>query len=130
MFATAIAAERLTKGLGNEFATHAMMIWYAETAPMGIKNMPKNLAPRLVVAVQMMHPTTLTIISEMMWIPRSLLRPDVQVTTRETRKVAIHTGAVISSVIMLLYPSVCTIVGKKYWKFCERRDVCCSRMKR
>lgn len=123
MLAMAMAADRLTRGRGNELATQAIIIWYAETAPMGIlsgrndishgntvyafskhityKNMAKNRAPRLVVAVQIMAPATLTNINKIMWILRSLVFPDVHVTTRETRKVAIHTGAVMSRVSIL-----------------------------
>lgn len=62
------------------------------------RNMPKNLAPMFVVAVQITHPTTLTSISEMMCRLRSFVRPDDHVTRRETIKVAIQTGAVISKV--------------------------------
>jgi hypothetical protein len=56
--------------------------------------------------------------------------PEVQVTTSETRNVAIQTGAVMRRVSMLLYSSVLTIEGKKYWKVCERRERCWRRMKR
>lgn len=63
--------------------------------------MAKNRAPRLVVAVQIMAPATLTIINKIMWILRSLVFPDVHVTTKETRKVASHTGAVMSRVSIL-----------------------------
>lgn len=51
-----------------------------------------------VVAVQMMHPTTLTSINRIICIPRSFVFPDVHVTKRDTKKVATQTGAVISKV--------------------------------
>lgn len=92
--------------------------------------MAKNLAPMLIVAVQMIQPTALTLINPMMCQLRSFVRPEVQVTNRETRNVAIHTGAVISRVSTLPYPSVLTIVGKKYWNVCDRSEICCSRTKR
>lgn len=81
-------------------------------------------------AVQMIHPTILTAIRQIIWILRSFVFPDVQVTTSETRKVAIQTGAVMRRVSMLPYSSVCTMDGKKYWNVCERRDACWRRMKR
>lgn len=63
--------------------------------------MAKNLAPMLVVAVQMIQPTALTLINPTMCQLRSFVRPEVQVTSSETRNVATHTGAVISRVSML-----------------------------
>jgi hypothetical protein len=39
----AIAADRFTIGRIKELATHATMIWKAETALMGMRNMPKKL---------------------------------------------------------------------------------------
>jgi hypothetical protein len=86
--------------------------------------MAKNLAPVLVVTVQIIPPTTLMSIRLMMCRLRSSVRPEDQVANKDTRNVAIHTGAVIKRVSMLLYPRVCTIVGKKYWKFCDRSEVC------
>jgi hypothetical protein len=93
-------------------------------------NIPRNRAPILVDAVQMIHPTILTPIRQMIWILRSFVFPDVQVTTSETRKVAIQTGAVMRRVSMLPYSSVCTIDGKKYWNVWERSEACCKRIKR
>lgn len=52
----AIAADRLTSGRGKLFATHATIIWYAETDPRGIKNIAKNLAPVFKVEMTMMLP--------------------------------------------------------------------------
>lgn len=94
------------------------------------RNMAKNLAPMLVVTVQMIPPTTLTIIKQMICILRSFVLPDVHVTSSEIKKVAIHTGAVIKRVSTLPYPRVCTMVGKKYWKFWDSSETCCRRMKR
>jgi collagenase-like PrtC family protease len=85
-----------------------------DTAIKTYKNMPKNLAPVFVDAVTITHPTTLTIIRAMMCRLRSFVSPDVHVTNKETKNVAIQTGAVIKSVTILLYFSSCTIVGKKY----------------
>jgi hypothetical protein len=93
-------------------------------------NIPRNLAPIFVDAVQIIHPTIETVMRHMIWILRSFVLPEVHVTTRETRNVAIQTGAVISRVSMLLYSRVLTMDGKKYWNVCERRERCCRRMKR
>lgn len=124
IFAVAMAAERFTSGRGKELATQAMMIWYADTAPMGIlvssvtvqlysmytiqlqrkrayRNIAKNLAPVFVVAVTMIHPAMLTSIKAMIWRPRSFIRPDVQVTINDTKNVPIQTGAVMSNVSIL-----------------------------
>jgi hypothetical protein len=62
----AIAADRFTIGRMKELATHATMIWKAETAPMGMRNMPKNLGPTLVVPPTMALPTAETVKRQMM----------------------------------------------------------------
>lgn len=67
------------------------------------------------VDTTMMLPMTEIIIRQMMWMLRSLKRPDVYVTTRDTMNVNIHTGAVIRRVCTLGNPRVRTMVGKKYW---------------
>lgn len=86
--------------------------------------MAKNRAGRLVVDVAMTFPMNDIDIRHMIWMLLSPVRPEVYVTTSETRKVPIHTGAVISNVAILPYPSVLTIEGKKYWNVCERSDEC------
>lgn len=115
MFANEMHALRLTSGRGNELATQATMIWYADTAPMGMRNIAKKRAGTLSVAVAMMLPTTDMSIRQAMWIDRSAVLPEVYVTNKDTRKVANQTGAVMRRVLTLLYPRVLTIVGKKYW---------------
>jgi hypothetical protein len=50
----------------KEFAIQATMIWKAETAPMGMRNMPKNLAPTLVVPPTIAFPTAETVSRQMM----------------------------------------------------------------
>jgi hypothetical protein len=72
----------------------------------------------------MILPTQLTINKQMIWILRSPVLPLVYVTTSETRKVRNHTGAVSNRVAILEYPSVLTMVGKKYWNVCVRRETC------
>jgi hypothetical protein len=125
----AIAADLLTNGRGKLLATQVMMIWYALTAPSGIKNMAKNLAPVFNVLTTIIFPTQLTISKQMIWILRSPVLPLVYVTPKLTRKVRNHTGAVSSKVAIFEYPSVLTMVGKKYWKVCVRREMCWNRMK-
>lgn len=71
MLAIATQAERFTIGRGKELATHGTMIVYAETAPIGIKNMAKKRAPRFVVLVAMALPIIATIIRPKMWSERS-----------------------------------------------------------
>lgn len=73
MFAIATQADLLTSGRGNEFATHGTMIVYAETAPIGIRNMAKNRAPRFVVAVAMALPIVAISMSAKMCSERSLV---------------------------------------------------------
>lgn len=93
MLQIAMAADLLTRGRGKLFATHATIIWYAETAPIlgnisecdnikgkgihGIKNIAKKRGPVLVVPVAIAFPTAETIIRQMIWIDRSPVRPDV-----------------------------------------------------
>jgi len=55
---------------------------------MGIRNMAKKRAPRLVLAVAMAFPTTATIMSPKMCSERSFVLADVHVTQTEMRKVA------------------------------------------
>jgi hypothetical protein len=62
----AIAADRFTIGRMKELATQATMIWKAETAPMGMRNMPKNLGPTLVVPPTMALPTADTVKRQVM----------------------------------------------------------------
>ena len=57
----AIAADRFTSGRGKLLATQVMIIWYALTAPSGIRNMAKNLAPVFRLLTTMIFPTQLTI---------------------------------------------------------------------
>lgn len=61
---------------------------HAETAPIGMRNMAKKRAPTLVVPVAMAFPTAATSIRQTMWIDRSFVLDDVQVTKMETRNVA------------------------------------------
>lgn len=89
----AIAADLFTVGRGKEFATQDTMIWYAETAPMGIRNMAKKRAPSAVVPVAMAFPIVATSIKLKMCRERSPLREEVYVTRTETRKVANQTTA-------------------------------------
>jgi hypothetical protein len=88
--------------------------WVAEEWRETYMNIPKNLAPIFVDAVQMIQPAMETVIRHIIWILRSFVLPEVQVTTRETRNVAIQTGAVMRRVSMLLYSRVLTMEGKKY----------------
>ena len=111
----AIAADRFTMGRRKLFATQVIIIWYADTAPSGIRNMAKYLAPVLRVETTMMFPTHEIINKQIIWIDRSPVPPEVYVTARDTRKVRNHTGDVSNRVAILLYPRVLTIVGKKYW---------------
>lgn len=55
---------------------------------MGIRNMAKNRAPMFSVAVAIALPTSATNMRQMMWIDRSLVLADVQVTRTDTRNVA------------------------------------------
>jgi hypothetical protein len=84
----------------KELATQATMIWKAETAPMGIRNMPKNLAPTLVVPPTMAFPTAETVSRQMMWMLRSEVRSALQVTARAESHVANQTGTVSRRVWM------------------------------
>jgi hypothetical protein len=95
-----MAAERLTIGLIKELATQATMIWKAETAPMGMRNMPKNLAPTLVVPPTMALPTAETVSRQMMWILLSDVRSALQVTARAVSHVTNQTGTVSRRVWM------------------------------
>lgn len=60
----------------------------AETAPIGMRNIAKKRAPMFVVPVAMAFPTAATSIKQIMWIDRSFVLDDVQVTHTETRNVA------------------------------------------
>lgn len=60
----------------------------AETAPIGMRNMAKKRAPMLVVPVAIAFPTAAISIRQTMWIDRSFVLDDVQVTKTETRNVA------------------------------------------
>lgn len=60
----------------------------AETAPIGMRNMAKKRAPMFVVPVAIAFPTAATSIRQTMWIDRSFVLDDVQVTKMETRNVA------------------------------------------
>lgn len=91
ILAIATQADRFTIGRGNELAIHGTMIVKAEIAPMGIRNMAKNRAPRLVVAVAMAFPIAATSIRTMMWIERSFVLEAVKVTMTDVRKVANQT---------------------------------------
>lgn len=97
---------------------------------MGIRNMAKKRTPVLSDETTMILPTTDMSIKHTMCMLRSLYLPDVYVTTSETKKVPIHTGAVMRRVSVVLYPKVLTIVGKKYWKDCESRLTCCNKVNR
>jgi len=90
----AIAAERLTIGRMKEFAIQATIIWKAETAPIGMRNMPKNLGPTLVVPPTMALPTAETVSRQMMWMLRSPVRSALQVTARADSQVTNQTGTV------------------------------------
>lgn len=71
---------------------------HADTAPIGMRNMAKKRAPTFVVAVAMALPTTATSIRHTMWMERSPVRADVQVTKMETRKVTnCHGGKALRS---------------------------------
>jgi len=94
----AMAAERLTMGRMNEFATQATMIWNAETAPIGMRNMPKNLGPTLVVPPTMALPTAETVSRQMMWMLLSLVRSALHVTIKAVTQVTNQTGTVRRSV--------------------------------
>lgn len=114
MLQMAIAADRLTRGRGKLFATHATMIWHADTAPIlvkvsgngrlersythGIRNIAKKRGPVFVVPVAIAFPTAETTIKQMIWSDRSPVRPEVYVTIREMTKVANQTGTVRSNV--------------------------------
>jgi hypothetical protein len=89
------------------------MIWYADTAPNGMRNIAKNLAPVFKVETTIIFPTQDTMSKQMIWIDLSPVLPDAYVTVSETKKVRNQTGAVSKSVAILLYPGVLTIVGKK-----------------
>lgn len=78
----------------KEFAIQATMIWKAETAPMGIRNIPKNLAPTLVVPPTIAFPTAETVSRQMMWMLLSAVRSALQVTARADSQVANQTGTV------------------------------------
>lgn len=60
----------------------------AETAPIGMRNIAKKRAPTLVVPVAIAFPTAAISIRQTMWIDRSFVLDDVQVTKTETRNVA------------------------------------------
>lgn len=79
-----------------------------------VHTIAKNLAPVAVTAVAMMFPTQETDMRQIICKDLSPVFPAVQVTSNEVRKVANHTGAVSNKVSMLPYPSVSTILGKKY----------------
>lgn len=66
MLQMAMAADLLTIGLGNEFATQVTMIWYAETAPIGIRNMAKKRTPVFVVDMTIILPIQDTHMRHMM----------------------------------------------------------------
>lgn len=91
MLAMATQADRFTIGRGKELAIQGTMIVKAEMAPIGIRNMAKKRAPRLVVPVAMALPIAATSIRTMMWIERSLLLEAVKVTMTDVRKVANQT---------------------------------------
>lgn len=61
-------------------------------APIGIRNMAKKRAPRLVVAVAIALPIAAISMRTMIWIERSLVLEAVNVTATEVRKVANQTG--------------------------------------
>lgn len=61
---------------------------HAETAPMGMRNMAKNLAPIEVDPVAIALPIADTIIRQTMCNERSLVLADDHVTQIDTRKVA------------------------------------------
>lgn len=107
-----IHAERLTSGRRNEFAIQERMIWYAETAPIGIKNMAEKRAGILVVDTTMTFPMTEMGMRIILWMLRSPVHPETYVTTRETKKAPIQTGEVTRGVQMEPYPSVLTVEGK------------------
>lgn len=109
MLAIATQAERLTIGLGKLFAIHGTMIVNAEMAPIlymsavvsngdtvfrsthGIKNIAKNLAPRLVVPVAMALPAAATSMRVMICIDLSLVFEAVKVTMTDVKNVANQT---------------------------------------
>jgi hypothetical protein len=57
-------------------------------APMGMRNMAKNLGPTAVVPVAIAFPTAAISIRQMMWIERSLVLAEVNVTRIVVKKVA------------------------------------------
>jgi hypothetical protein len=85
-----IAADLLTNGRGKLLAIQAMIIWYAGTAPSGIRNMAKNLAPVFSVDTMIVFPMQEIVSKQMMWIERSPLFPDVYVATSEAKQVKNH----------------------------------------
>ena len=72
-----IHAKRLTSGRGNEFAIQERMIWYAETAPIGIKNTAKERARILVVDTTMTFPMTEMSMRRIIWMLRSPVHPEM-----------------------------------------------------
>lgn len=73
----------------------------AETAPIGIKNMAKNLAPNFVVPVATAFPTAASNIRKKICKLRSPVFELVHVTQTEIKNVANHTGAVNHRVSIL-----------------------------
>ncbi|KAK6956010.1 hypothetical protein Daesc_003657 [Daldinia eschscholtzii] len=85
------------------------------TAPIGKRNKAKKRTALLSVATTIMLPAAEISIKHTIWMLRSAKRPDVYVTTKETKKHTAQTGAVRSRVSIFPYPKVWRIVGKKYW---------------
>lgn len=92
---------RLTRGRGNEFATHATMMVYAANDPIGMRNIAKNRAPTFVDPVAMAFPIADISRRMKMWIERSLVFAAVQVTMTETKKVVNHTVNIVSVALSL-----------------------------
>lgn len=107
---------------------------------MGIRNIAKKRAPVEVEAVAMTLPRQATSIRHAMWNERSRVLAEESVTQTEMRNVAAYSSALIPSlwyggltqtgtvnhrVVILPYPSVSTMLGKKYWNVCVRRLQCC-----
>ena len=109
-----------SNGRGKLEATNFTMIWKQDDAPIGSKNIAKKRAAVFIVETMMTFPMQAISIRTF---------PAVNVTMRLTMKAANHTGAVIRSVSMLLYPSVLTMAGKKNTNDCTRFPQCWRRRK-
>ncbi len=81
-------------------AIHARITWNPDSAPIGIRNIPKNLGPIFVVDTTMMFPRADNSIGRTMCHVRSWVFDAWRVSSSDAAKVANHTGTVSKRVMV------------------------------